>query len=99
MTKWAGELLAQVDALLLEQGAFAPLELLLANGRLLYADFEAWRRGEVGRLDEVLMGHREATREELEQAAAYARALGLIEQRQEISFAPHASLGARTLHV
>ena len=78
-----GEAQAQVDALLLEQGAFAPLELLLATGRLLYADYEAWRRGEVARLDEVLMGRREAVREELEQAAAYARALGLAEQRQE----------------
>ena len=95
----AGELQAQVDALLLEQGAFAPLELLLADGRLLYADFEAWRRGEVASLDEVLMGRREAIREELEQAAAYARALGLIEQRPELPLAPHASVGARTLRV
>ena len=79
-----GEAQAQVDALLLEQGAFAPLELLLATGRLLYADYEAWRRGEVARLDEVLMGRREAVREELEQAAAYARALGLAEQPQEL---------------
>jgi hypothetical protein len=78
-----GEVQAQVDALLLEQGAFAPLELLLATGRLLYADYEAWRRGDVARLDEVLMGRREAVREELEQAAAHARALGLTEQPQE----------------
>ena len=70
----AGDLQAQVDALLLEQGSFAPLELLFATGRLLYADYEAWRRGEVGSLDEVLMGRREAVREELERAVAYARA-------------------------
>ena len=95
----ASGLQAQIDALLLEQGAFTPLELLLVNGRLLYADFEAWRRGEVGRLDEVLMGRREAIREELEQAAAYARALSLVEQPQALESARDASVGARTLRV
>ena len=95
----AGGLQAQIDALLLEQGAFAPLELLLVNGRLLYADFEAWRRGEVGRLDEVLMGRREAVREELEQAAGYALALGLVEQPQALGSARDASVGARTMRV
>lgn len=94
-----GDLQAQVDALLLEQGAFAPLELLLATGRLLYTDYEAWRRGEVGRLDEVLMGRREAVREELEHAAAYARALGLMEQAQELAAARDAGSGTRALRV
>jgi len=95
----AGELQAQVDALLLEQGAFAPLELLFATGRLLYADYEAWRRGEVETLDEVLMGRREAVREELEQAAAYARALGLTEQPQELAAARDAGSMARAPRV
>lgn len=76
---------------------FAPLELLLATGRLLYTDYEAWRRGEVGRLDEVLMGRREAVREELEHAAAYARALGLTEQPQEPAAVRDVSSGARAL--
>lgn len=96
---WAGDLQAQVDALLLEQGAFAPLELLLATGRLLYTDYEAWRRGEVGRLDEVLMGRREAVREELEHAAAYALALGLTEQSHELAAVRDASSEARALCV
>lgn len=95
----AGDLQAQVDALLLEQGSFAPLELLFATGRLLYADYETWRRGEVGSLDEVLMGHREAVREELERAAAYARALGLVEQPQELAAARDAVSGVRGLRV
>ncbi|MFI4884918.1 MAG: hypothetical protein ACHQIF_05070 [Steroidobacterales bacterium] len=98
-TAAAGDLQAQVDALLLEQGAFAPLELLLAAGRLLYADYEAWRRGEVGALDEVLMGRREAVREELEAAAAYARALGLVEQPQELAVAPYSGGASRALRV
>lgn len=88
---------AQVDALLLEQGAFAPLELLFVTGRLLYTDYEAWRRGEVGRLDEVLMGRRESVRDELEHAAAYARALGLLEQPQELAPALDAAGGTRAL--
>ena len=33
------ELQAQVDSLLIEQGAFVPLELLFATGRLLQADY------------------------------------------------------------
>lgn len=99
MTKLAAHLQAQVDALLLEQGAFAPLELLLATGRLLYADYEAWRRGEVGKLDEVLMGRLEAVREELEHAVEYARALGLVEQSQELAAARDAGSGARVPRV
>jgi hypothetical protein len=89
----AAELQAQVDSLLLEHGAFAPLELLFATGRLLYADYEAWRRREVRVLDEALMGSRESIREELEQSAAYARNLGLTQEHQELDAAkaPHES--------
>jgi hypothetical protein len=95
----AGELQAQIDALLLEQGALALVELLFATGRLLYADYEAWRQGDVGSLDEVLMGRREAVREELEQAVAYARALGLVEQPTELTRTRNTSIGAGALRV
>ncbi len=74
---------AQVDAQLMEQGAFAPLELLFNSGRLLYSDYESWRRGELEFLDGVLMGNRERTRAEIEQAVGYARSIGLVEQPQE----------------
>jgi hypothetical protein len=84
MSTPAPELQAQVDALLLEQGAFAPLELLFATGRLLPDDYQAWRRRDVRVLDDVLMGSRESIRAELEQAAAHARALGLAEEHQEL---------------
>ena len=43
-----------VDRLLLEQGGYTPLELLLAEGRLLFADYEDWRAGQVEYLDELL---------------------------------------------
>jgi hypothetical protein len=77
------QLQAQVDAQLMEQGAFAPLDLLFNSGRLIYSDYEAWRRREMELLDDVLMGDRGKILAELEQAAAYARSIGLVEQAQE----------------
>ncbi len=79
------ELQAQVDAQLLEQGAFAPLDLLFNSGRLFYSDYEAWRRREIDLLDEVLMGDRAKILAEMERAVAYARSIGLVEQPQEFS--------------
>ena len=77
------ELQAQVDAQLMEQGAFAPLDLLFNSGRLIYSDYESWRRREMDLLDDVLMGDRGKILAELERAAAYARSIGLVEQAQE----------------
>jgi hypothetical protein len=74
---------AQVDALLLEQGAFAPLELLFNSGRLLYSDYESWRRRDLEHLDAALMGSSDKIKAELEQAVSYARRIGLMEQPQE----------------
>jgi hypothetical protein len=74
---------SQVDAQLLEQGAFAPLELLFNTGRLLYSDYENWRRCEIDLLDGVLMGNSDKIKTEMEQAVSYARRIGLVEQPQE----------------
>jgi len=74
---------AQVDAQLLEQGAFAPLELLFNSGRLLYSDYESWRRREIELLDGVLMGNPDKIKAEIEQAVSYARRIKLVEQGQE----------------
>jgi hypothetical protein len=74
---------AQVDAQLLEQGAFAPLELLFNAGRLLYSDYESWRRREIEFLDGALMGNPDKIKAELEQAISYARRIKLVEQVQE----------------
>lgn len=79
------ELQAQVDAQLMEQGAFAPLDLLFNSGRLFYSDYEAWRRREIEVLDEVLMGDRANIVAEIERAVSYARSIGLVEQPQEFS--------------
>jgi hypothetical protein len=83
MTGIDTELQAQVDAQLMEQGAFAPLDLLFNSGRLIYGDYEAWRRREIDLLDDVLMGDRTRILAETQRAADYARSIGLVEQAQE----------------
>ncbi|MDB6158317.1 MAG: hypothetical protein JWO04_2023 [Gammaproteobacteria bacterium] len=88
------ELQAQVDAQLMEQGVFAPLDLLFNSGRLIYSDYEAWRRREMELLDDVLMGDRGKILAELERAAAYARSIGLVEQAQEFFAWGRESVGA-----
>jgi hypothetical protein len=90
----------QVDAQLMEQGAYSALELLFNAGRLSYSDYEAWRRGELELLDSVLMGDPDKIRRQLDAAAAHARNIGLIEQPQEF-FAWHTAAGsaARKLRI
>lgn len=66
----------QVDRLLLEQGEYLPLEFLLQEGRLIYADYEAWRNGELNTLDEVLFGDHEHIQQQLTQAADYLQRRG-----------------------
>jgi len=95
---------AQVDAQLLEQGAFAPLELLFNSGRLLYSDYEGWRRREIELLDSALMGNTDNIKAEIEQAVSYAKRIGLVEQAQEFHpwqtpGAPHAGRGERPLRI
>ncbi len=74
----------QVDRLLLEQGEYLPLEFLLQEGRLNYADYEAWRNGELNTLDEVLFGDREHVQQQLTQAADYLQRLGW--ERETVSY-------------
>lgn len=83
MTRIDPALQAQVDAQLMEQGAFTALDLLIDSGRLVYSDYESWRRREIDLLDSVLMGNQEKIRAQIEQAVGYARSIGLVEQTQE----------------
>ncbi|HEB92631.1 MAG TPA: hypothetical protein ENI94_04025 [Gammaproteobacteria bacterium] len=65
-----------VEQLLLEQGEYLPLEFLLQEGRLTYADYEAWRNGELDTLDEALFGDRQHIKQQLMQAADYLQQRG-----------------------
>jgi hypothetical protein len=76
------ELQTRIDAQILEQGAFAPLEWLIDSGRLLHEDYESWRRREISSLDDVLMGSKQKILAQLEAAAGYARSIGLVERPQ-----------------
>ena len=68
---------AAIDRLLLEQGVYAPVELLLVLGRLRFADYEAWRCGDIATLEPALSDAQVGLDKLLEEAATYARALGL----------------------
>ena len=65
-----------VDQLLLEQGEYLPLEFLLHEGRLSYADYEAWRGGELDFLDEALFGDPGHIQQQLSDAEDYLRRRG-----------------------
>ncbi len=70
-----------LDELVLETGVYSPVELLLAMNRLSYDDYLAWRRGELGDLDAVLIGGPGGVRTVLESAGAYSTTLGLTAKR------------------
>ncbi|MDA1073519.1 MAG: hypothetical protein O3A63_01990 [Proteobacteria bacterium] len=61
---------------MLEQGEYLPLDLLLQEGRLSYADYEAWRNGEQRLLDEVLFGDPELIGQLLAEAERYLKQRG-----------------------
>jgi hypothetical protein len=83
MTEKFPEIQSIVDQLLLEQGEYSPVELLLAEGRLSYADYEAWRCGQIATLEEVLAGNAERIIKLLTQSVKYVRLLGLNADRRE----------------
>lgn len=68
----------KVERLLERQGEYLPLELLLAEGRLLYNDYDQWRAGDIERLDDCLFGDAASILQLLAQAADYARARRLL---------------------
>ena len=72
------EIQHQVDQLLLEQGEYLPLELLLQEGRLIYSDYEAWRNGEIDNLDKVIFGDPEQLSQLLQHAARYLSQRGWL---------------------
>jgi len=71
-----GEIETRVDELLLEQGEYVPMELLLQEARLEYADYEAWRHGDIDRLEEALFGDPQQVCDLLRHAAEYLERRG-----------------------
>ena len=71
------EVQTAVQQLLLEHGAYAPIELLLATNRLSYKDYRAWRKGTLASLDGALAGGVHEAQALLETAQAWARTLDL----------------------
>lgn len=66
----------QIMQQLTERGEYCPVELLIAIGRLLYIDYEEWRRGKQETLDASLVNSG-MTKEILQQAKRYALQIGL----------------------
>ena len=76
----------QVQEQLTGKGEYSPVELLIARGRLIYVDYEEWRRGRVATLDDVLIGDRRQILELVQQASQYAEQTGL--SRESIEWVP-----------
>ncbi|WP_290651155.1 hypothetical protein [Aquisalimonas sp.] len=70
-------IVALVDEILMEQGEYAPTELLLRLGRLAYSDYEAWRQNTVPSLEQALQGSPRRIRQALNRAAAHCQRLRL----------------------
>lgn len=71
---------AILDRLMMDAGAYSPMELLLSSGLLLYDDYLAWRRGDLRDLDAVLIDGAGAGRA-LRAAGTHAAGLGLAPRR------------------
>jgi len=69
------EIQQAVDRLLMEQSDYNPLELLMAEGRLMQADYQAWRQGELEYLEQALFGEPEQVLKLLRHAEAYLNGL------------------------
>jgi hypothetical protein len=74
---------ATIDGYLSRQGRFCLIDWLLADNFLHYADYEAWRYGELNSLDDVLQFDRQTLRALIDNTDEHCRDLGLIPERQE----------------
>ena len=75
---------AAAQDLLSEQGAYSPIELLLATSNLDYDDYRAWREGDRPTLDGALTAGLDGTRKLVQQVDAWARSLHL--QAEQVPF-------------
>ena len=68
---------ATAQRLLSENGAYSPIEMLLATNSLTYRDYRAWRTGERRTLDDALAAGVGGTRQLVEEVQLWARSLHL----------------------
>lgn len=80
-----------VDQIIGDVGYYSPLELLLRQGRLPYADYENWRSGRLEFIDSALMGSARRINSALESARDYLLALDFSAEAAEF----HGWQGAR----
>lgn len=83
MTEKFNEIHGVVDRLLQETGEYSPVELLLSEGRLSYADYEAWRCGQAATLAELLAGNPVRIIALLTEAGRYVASLGLVAEHRK----------------
>jgi hypothetical protein len=75
--------IAAVDSYLSRQGRFCLIDWLLADNFLHYADYEAWRYGEVNNLDDVLQFDRDTLQVLIGNTDKHCRDLGLAPEPQD----------------
>ncbi len=75
--------IAAIDEHLSQQGRFCLIDWLLANNVLFYADYEDWRYGRCGALDDALQLDREEIQRLLDDTERHCRDLGLISEPQD----------------
>ena len=75
--------IAIIDDYLSRQGRFCLIDWLLADNFLHYADYEAWRYGELKTLDDVVQFDRQTLQALIDDSDEHCRALGLAPERNE----------------
>ena len=71
----------RIDQILMDNGEYSPIELLLAESRLLYNDYESWMNGEIDYLEDVLFGDPDHIKTMLQQAQSYVAQLPMLKAR------------------
>lgn len=72
-----------IDQIVSDLGYYSPIELLLRQGRLRYADYESWRYGQVDFIAEQLMGSAKRINKLLSDARDYILTLNFTAEPSE----------------
>ena len=75
--------IATIDEYLSRQGRFCLIDWLLTDNFLRYADYEAWRYGDLENLEDLLQFDRQTLQDLIDNTAAHCRDLELIPEQQD----------------